>query len=176
MAFQFRDPSSKKFLHALVRRPRCADAERIAVLARSLPREEHEAAYLYLLLSEHFATTSVLAEMEGYVVGFATGYRKPTCHDTLFVWQVGTAPPVQGKGIGTAMLLELLGYPENEDVRFVEVAAAPNDRAMRRLFARMAQALQAPLDDIPAIAPTHFVATRAGGSLLRLGPIACRSC
>lgn len=175
MTFQIRNPHSKAFLQARYRRPTLDDANRILGLARTFPRSELDATYLYLLLSDHFATTSMIAEMEGYLVGVAIGHRKPLCDDTLSVWQVGTVPPVQGKGIGTTMLLELIARPENADVRFIETAAFPDDRATRRLFARLAHMTQAPLDDVRAIVPRRFIAGRGRGSLLRLGPIPART-
>lgn len=174
MTFQIRDPSSKMFLRARVRRPTLADAERVAVLARTFPHSELDASCLHLFLSGQFATSSIVAEMEGYVVGFAAGYRNPSRHDTLSVWQVGTVPPVQGKGIATAMLLGLLAYPENTDVCFVEISALPDDRAIRRLFARTAQMMHAQLDEVRAMAPRLFTAAR-GRSLLRVGPIPSRN-
>ena len=175
MSLHIRNPAGKRYVHAYVRRPTLEDAPRIAVLAQSLPSLDRYAAYLYLLLSDHFATTCALAELEGLVVGFATGYRKPSFGDTLFVWQVGTAPAMHGKGIATHLLLDLLERPENQDIRYVETTVSPGNHASRRLFSGLAARLQAPLEELPGYAPVLFPGEHDPEPLLRIGPIARRS-
>lgn len=144
-------------------------------MAQSLPSLDRYAAYLYLLLSDHFANTCVLAELEGLVVGFATGYRIPQREDTLFIWQVGTAPAAQGKGLATAMLLDLLERPENEGVCYLETTVSPDNQASRRMFSRLARRLAAALEERPGYSPALFPGEHEPEPLLRIGPISRRS-
>jgi L-2,4-diaminobutyric acid acetyltransferase len=60
--------------------------------------------YAYLLLATDFAATSVVAERDGHLRGFITGYHPPPRPDVLFVWQVAVAPSEQGSGLASSMI------------------------------------------------------------------------
>ena len=58
-----------------------------------------------------FGSTCVIAEKEGHIAGFVSAVIKPDQPGTLFVWQIAVDPMERGKGLGKAMLRELLIVP-----------------------------------------------------------------
>ncbi|AMO60240.1 L-2,4-diaminobutyric acid acetyltransferase [Mycolicibacterium phlei] len=98
--------------------------------------------YAYLLMATDFADTSIVAEADDEVVGFITGYHPPGRPEVLFVWQVAVAPAAQGRGLGAAMLDELVHRVRSD--RFghpvtVEATVAPSNTASRALFGGFAR-------------------------------------
>lgn len=72
---------------------------------------DRNSPYKYLVFCRDFAGSSVVALDGDEPVGFVTGYRRPTEPGTLFVWQVGVAAAVRGRGVASAMLDHLAGRP-----------------------------------------------------------------
>jgi L-2,4-diaminobutyric acid acetyltransferase len=96
--------------------------------------------YAYLLLCEHHAQTSVIAECEGVVVGAITAYVPPAQPDTLFIWQVAVAPQARGRKLATDMLQHLLQHCiAPRQLRWLEATISPGNYASRRLFTQFAR-------------------------------------
>ncbi len=116
--------------------PAVGDAAGLWRLARDVGLDENS-AYSYLMFCRDFAATSVVARgPAGVLLGFVTGYRRPDAADTLFVWQVGVAPPARRTGLGARMLDHLRRRPALAGVRFVEATVTPGNVASDRLFRR----------------------------------------
>lgn len=97
--------------------------------------------YAYLLIGEHFAPTSVVAELDGECVGFISAYCPPHKDQTVFVWQVGVAKAGRGRGIATRMLIEILNRPACEHARHLETTVGPTNNASAALFRGLARRL-----------------------------------
>jgi len=110
---------------------------------------DKNSAYLYLLLCRDFADTCVVAEIDGSVVGFVTGYRLPASPDVLFIWQVGVAAAAQRQGVALRMLIELIDRVGRASLKFIEATVAPSNTASRNLFASLARKLDLPLTVVP---------------------------
>lgn len=132
-------------------------------------------AYAYLLVSSHFAATSVIAELDGEAVGFVAGYRPPTGDDALFVWQVGSAPEARGRGLARRMILEILGRDSCEGVRYIEATVTPQNQASRALFASFARVLGTEIEISPCFDRDCFPGDHAPEELHRIGPFESRS-
>src|SRR5690606_23753072 len=91
-----------------LRRPIPEDGAAVHALIASSPPLDVNSTYAYLLLCHHFRETCVVAELNGRLVGFISGYIPPTQPDTFFVWQVAVHSQVRGSGLGTSMLRYLL--------------------------------------------------------------------
>src|SRR6187431_2111779 len=87
-----------------LRPPRGTDAIGIRDLVAETGVLDLNSTYAYLLLSTDFAETSIVADVDGRLQGFITGYRPPQRPDVLFVWQVAVAPSAQRGGLAAAML------------------------------------------------------------------------
>jgi diaminobutyrate acetyltransferase len=95
---------------------------------------ELNTAYAYVLLSDHFRETTVVAELEGRPVGFVAAYRPPTHPDAVFVWQIGVAEAARGRGLASRLLDTLVRQPGCRGVRFLEATVATDNEPSRRLF------------------------------------------
>lgn len=98
-------------------------------------------AYAYMLIGEHHAGTSVVAEIGGHLVGFITAYVLPEDPQTLFVWQVGVAAAGRGRGLATRMLFEILLREGCADVHYLDTTIGPSNEASRALFRGLARRL-----------------------------------
>jgi L-2,4-diaminobutyric acid acetyltransferase len=160
-----------------LRTPTLSDAPALHALAAATGVLDVNAVYAYLLVADHFAGTSVVAERDGVVEGFVSAYRLPEEPTTLFVWQVGVAAEARGHGLATRMVLEAVRRAPQPTHLLTTIT--PSNTASHRLFARVAAALRAPL-----LHPDHYDAalvTPVDGPAhepeqhVRIGPIPAAS-
>ncbi|MEW6152386.1 MAG: diaminobutyrate acetyltransferase [Actinomycetota bacterium] len=119
------------------RRPLVADAPALWRLCRGSGQLDENSPYAYLLVCSHFAATSVVAARGGEeeeVVAFASAYRPPTAPEALFVWQIAVDPRARRRGVGRALLEELLELPANLDATHLEATVTASNAASERLF------------------------------------------
>jgi len=120
----------------ILRRPRRREGTALHDLVAACPPLDLNSRYAYLLMCEHHAPTSVVAELDGKVVGAITAYVPPAQPDTLFVWQVAVAAQVRGQKLGTRMLEYLLQHCMA--LRWMETTISPGNQASENLFIRFA--------------------------------------
>lgn len=118
------------------RQPNVADGAEIWRLVRDSGSLDLNSAYLYLLLCQHFADTCVVAEQDGRLLGFVSGYRPPGRPDTLFLWQVGVDASARGRGLGKALVRRFLR--SGDHVRTLETTVSPSNAASQALFRSIA--------------------------------------
>lgn len=123
------------------RRPGASDGQRIWEIARDSRVLDVNSPYAYVLWSQDFSETSILAEVDGTTVGFVTGYRRPTNPDTLMVWQVAVDNAQRGKQIAKGMLCELFTHCAQTGVVAINTTISPDNQASQRLFAGAARTL-----------------------------------
>ena len=85
---------------AVIRPVQKQDGAALHDLIAACPPLDLNSRYAYLLLCHHHAQTSVVAELDGVLVGAITAYIPPIQPDTLFVWQVAVAPASRGNSLG----------------------------------------------------------------------------
>ena len=95
-----------------LRQPTLRDGPALHNLVERCPPLDHNSRYCNLLQVSHFRDTAIVAEQEGNLRGFVSGYRIPGREDVLFVWQVGVSPEGRGQGLAPRMLLELIDRVE----------------------------------------------------------------
>lgn len=116
------------------------DGAMLHELVASCPPLDLNSRYAYLLLSHHHADTSVVAEVDGVVVGAVTAYVPPAQPDTLFVWQVAVAPYMQGQGLGARMLDFLRQrWLVQPHMRWMETTISPSNQPSQKLFSSFAR-------------------------------------
>lgn len=120
----------------VLRNPTRADGQAINELVERCPPLDENSAYCNFLQSTHFQSTSVIAEKHGEVVGFITGYRKPTHTTHLFIWQVAVAPEARGQGLAMTMLNTLLSRDELSDIDAIETTITKDNQGSWGLFKR----------------------------------------
>lgn len=169
-------PTDRQTWRQCLRRPSGADAIGMRRLAEATEALDVNSTYAYLLWATDFADTSIVAERDGELCGFITGYHPPTRPEVLFVWQVAVAPSAQGQGLAGAMLDGLVarvrgdrrGHPVT-----VEATVTPSNQRSRALFTGFAGRHGVPLTEHP-----HFGAELLDSGrnheeepILRIGPI-----
>jgi L-2,4-diaminobutyric acid acetyltransferase len=123
------------------RAPGAADGQGIHGLIEACPPLDVNSVYAYHLIARHFASASAVAELDGVLVGVATGYRLPDQPETLFVWQVAVSEAGRGRGLAGRLLRDILA--RNPGLRFIHTTIGPGNAASRRVFAKLADELGA---------------------------------
>lgn len=126
---------------AAFRRPRARDGQRMWEIARDSRVLDVNSPYAYVLWSQDFSETSIVAEINGRTVGFVTGYRRPDNPHILMVWQVAVDDAHRGKQIAKRMLCELFTHCAAAGVTDLNTTISPDNQASARLFAGAARAL-----------------------------------
>lgn len=128
------------------RSPVVADGADIWHLVKATGVLDVNSAYAYLLLGEHFADTSVVAELVDaggarQIIGFISAYLLPSKADTVFVWQVGVAEAGRGRGVATGMLYDIVRRPACKHVTHLDTTVGPSNDASMALFRGFAKKL-----------------------------------
>lgn len=154
-----------------LRRPRVEDAVAVKRMVEASGVLDVNSLYCYLVLCTHFASTCVVAELEGEVVGFTTGYRVPDRPDVLFVWQIGVNASARGRGLAASMLDSLLDRDACAEVQFIEATVTPANTASKALFQSLARRFGTACVETPCFSEEVFgTETHEVENLLRIGP------
>ena len=114
----------------------------------------------------------MVAEQAGKIVGYVSAYIHPGKPDTLFVWQVAVDDTVRRRGVGRAMLEEILQRKKLEEVTYLETTVTPSNRASRAMFVRLAQLYETHCDEAPCFTKELFGDQgHEEERLLRIGPL-----
>ncbi|MDN5869397.1 MAG: diaminobutyrate acetyltransferase [Nitrococcus sp.] len=140
----------------VIRQPDVDDGGGIWRVVREASALDPNSSYLYLLLAKDFSDTCVVAECDGEIVGFVTGYRPPRRHEVVFLWQVGLLPSMQGRGLGKRLVLGFLGSPGARGATVLETTVAPSNTASRALFLAIARQLGAQCHVSPCFSAHMF--------------------
>lgn len=159
-------------LTRVLRAPLLRDAAAIHQLIADCPPLDLNSEYLYLLLSEHFSQTCVVAQNGEQIDGFISAYFPPDRPDVLFVWQVAVHQRARGQRLGQAMLEHLKQRLRGRSLRYLETTVSSGNRASRGLFAAMARRWAVPLQE-QEFFDTALFANQAHEAepLLRIGPL-----
>lgn len=153
------------------RHPEVRDGLTIWRLIDEVGTLDLNSTYAYLMVCRDFADTCIVAEQEGRIMGFVTGYRPPRRPDTVFVWQIGVSPEARGRGLGSRVLDRLLESEACESVRFLDTNVTPSNAASRALFGALARRLDAPIEELTGFeGPLFPDPSHEPERLLRIGP------
>lgn len=156
----------------VLREPTVADGSAIWQLIERMGGLAQNSPYAYLLVGSHMAATSVVAEKDGQLVGFVSGYRVPTHQEVLFVWQVGVDPSMRGYALAKEMILDVLRREDLRDVRWLEATVGVDNAASQQLFNSIASHLDADIAVSPRFDRKLFPEGEGGDEeLYRIGPI-----
>ena len=167
-----RQPEEPSLGSLSFRQPERRDGAVLHDLIAASPPLDLNSRYAYLLVCEHFAETSVIAEQNGVMVGAVTAYIPPTHPDTLFVWQVAVAESMRGQKLASRMLEHLLVHSLRPlRLRWMEATISPGNTASRQLFARFATCHDTGMTTTPLFAARDFGSSgHEEEHLYRIGP------
>jgi diaminobutyrate acetyltransferase len=152
------------------RSPTIEDGARLWQIAADSRVLDVNSSYSYVLWCRDFARTSIVAEDDGRVVGFVTGYLRPDAPNTLFVWQVAVDESQRGKGVGVTMLDHLLEDVAPESVTRLETTVSPDNAASIAMFTSLARRRGVPITKQTLFNPEHFPDNHEAEELYVVGP------
>lgn len=154
------------------RKPREDDGSNIWELVKSTGVLDLNSAYSYIILCKYFSGTCVVAECENKIIGFLSAFQPPGRPDAIFVWQVAVAESQRGKGLGSALLKELLKRKECAGVRYLETTVTPSNIPSQSLFRKLARDLGTRCEVEECFPSDLFPAGNHEAELMyRIGPI-----
>ena len=155
-----------------LRAPRATDGARVWDLIEATPALDANSLYANLLQCSDFADTCALAECDGELVGWMSGYRPPNAPDTLFVWQICVSEAARGQGLGKRMVAEVLSRPANQSVQQISCTITEANAASWALFGGIAKAFDAPLQRAKHFTrDAHFAGRHDSEFAVTIGPI-----
>ncbi|HEY9578357.1 MAG TPA: diaminobutyrate acetyltransferase [Rhizorhapis sp.] len=114
--------------------PKAEDGAAISKLIAACPPLDRNSAYCNLLQCSHFADTCIVAERDGYIAGWISGYRPPSEPDRFFIWQVAVSETARGAGLAGRMIDMLLARPSAAGARALITTITPENAASWALF------------------------------------------
>jgi diaminobutyrate acetyltransferase len=153
--------------------PEPGDGAHLWRIARDSGELDLNSPYAYLLWCRDFRGTSAVARVggaAGEVVGFVTGYVRPTRPDTLVVWQVAVDEHWRGRGLAAAMLDQLLDRLVGSGVRYLETTVTADNVASNRTFGSLAKRWGVPCARSELFAAEVFPNHHDSELLHRIGP------
>jgi L-2,4-diaminobutyric acid acetyltransferase len=132
-------------------------------------------SYAYLLWCRDFADTSVVARFRDDVVGFVTGYLRPTALNTLMVWQVAVDSAHRGRGLAALLLDGLLDRLVPMGVRYLETTVTADNTASNRMFESLANRWSADVERSELFSAADFPDGHDAEFCYRIGPFATKT-
>jgi L-2,4-diaminobutyric acid acetyltransferase len=86
-----------------------------------------------------FADSSLVTTVDGEVVGFLTGYRRPTEPDTYFVWQTAVSPRHGIPFLGARLFEQAVAEQVATGARFVEATVSADNKAIIMVLKKVAR-------------------------------------
>ncbi|QKG86040.1 diaminobutyrate acetyltransferase [Kroppenstedtia pulmonis] len=123
------------------RKPKEDDGSAIWNLVKKTQVLDLNSSYSYLMICKYFRDTCVIAESEGQIVGFVSAFIPPASKNSVFVWQVAVDTSQRGKGLGKALLIELLNRKTCHSVSYLETTVTPSNIPSQSLFKSIAHEL-----------------------------------
>jgi len=121
------------------RNPVAQDACKVNDLVAASRPLDVNSLYCNLLQCTHFAQTCLLAEQDGEIRGWVSGYRPADDPTTLFVWQVAVHECARGRGLGIDLLQRFVRLPAAAGASHLKTTITPSNHASRALFTRFAE-------------------------------------
>ena len=113
-------------------------------------------SYSYLMWGKYFNKTSIIAETDGKLVGFVSGFIQPNSPDVFFVWQVAIDESQRGKGLATRLIQKLLNQPICQNVHYLEATVSPSNLPSKKLFLGIADKLKTDVEVFECFSEDQF--------------------
>ena len=149
-------PSSIEPDKLVFRKPHVDDAAQIHSLITACKPLDLNSMYCYLLLCQHFTDTCVVAEENGEILAFLSGYCLPTDPEVFFIWQVAVDKRLRGHGVGKRLLRTVLQRSVCQRCHFLETTITPSNIASLNLFLAVARDLGTQCNESICFSTDHF--------------------
>jgi L-2,4-diaminobutyric acid acetyltransferase len=156
----------------VLREPVSEDGVRLHKLVSECKPLDENSVYCNLLQCSHFSQTCCVAEKDGSMVGFVTGYLHPKEEGVYFLWQVGVHPDAAGHGLGKRMMKAILAREVCRGVHTLHTTITKDNKASRGLFGSFARDEGAEMTEEDFFTEKHFGDTGKDPEyLFRIGPL-----
>ncbi|MGV9680310.1 diaminobutyrate acetyltransferase [Nocardia sp. NPDC003482] len=155
----------------VIRTPRLGDGARMWQIAVDSQVLDANSSYAYLLWCRDFRGTSVVAEIDGRIAGFITGYLRPQAPDVLFIWQVAVDHDFRGRGLSVTMLEHLVDSVAAQGISTLETTVSPDNEASLAMFASLARRRGARMTRQTLFEPQDFPDGHEAEDLYRIAPL-----
>ena len=153
------------------RTPRAEDGPPVSALIDECPPLDPNSAYCNLLQCTHFADGCIVAERDGAIDGWISGYRLPADPTRYFLWQVAVAASARGQGLAGRLLDALLARPAMRGVTHLVTTVTRDNEASWALFRGFAQRRGTPLrESLCFDRDIHFGGRQASEWQAEIGP------
>ena len=153
-----------------IRMPEAKDGKDIYALVKESGTLDANSEYAYLLLGEHFKETCVIAEEGGKLAGFVSAYIPPNQPDVLFVWQIAVSESFRRRGLGRAMIYDIMKRKSCENIKYIHVTISPSNSASRSLFTSLARDLDTSIREQSMFQSDYFSDQHEDEPLFVIGP------
>lgn len=162
----------KRVGKASLRKPTSMDGLALNKLVAASPPLDPNSIYCNLLQCTHFSDTAIVAELNGELLGFVSGYILPAKPNTVFIWQVVIAKAARGQGLAKQMLLQLVRNLSSRKLQFIETTITPDNKASWALFNSLARDLNTSVENRVFFSrAADFGGQHEDEYLLQIGPI-----
>jgi L-2,4-diaminobutyric acid acetyltransferase len=139
------------------------------LLAANRPYVGLNSRYTYFLLAKDFSDTCVVAEHEGKIVAFSSGYVPRARPDTFFNWEIVVDSTCRGHGLQKKMLLFQI---KTSKARFLEGTVNPSNEVSKKNFCKIAEILNTKCEHKMMFSEEDFEKDGHEAEVLyRVGPI-----
>lgn len=154
-----------------IRMPEAKDGKDIYALVKQSGALDVNSEYAYLLLGVHFQQSCAVAVIDGVLAGFVSAYIPQSQPDVLFVWQVAVGGEHRKRGLGRAMLHEILKRGPCENIKYIHATIAPSNFASRALFTSLARDLGTSFHERSMFPTDYFSNPHEEEPLFVIGPL-----
>jgi len=163
-------PKTQSNLNFKIRNVSLKDIKEVySLLKANRPYVGLNSRYTYFLLAKDFADTCVVAELNGKIVAFSSGYVSPTKKDTFFSWEAVVHRDYRGNKLQKRMLLWQIMIT---GVRYFEGTVNPSNEASKMSFLSLAQLLKTTCEESLLFSEDDFENDGHEPEILyRVGPI-----
>lgn len=156
------------------RTPEVSDARAVWQMVRDDENLDENSVYYYTLWFRDFAGNSLVATVDGEIVGFVTGYRRPAEPETYMVWQEAVKPRHGIPGLGVKLFQEAAKRQIAEGVKYVEATVSADNKSIIMVLKKFAKDYQAEFEKSVLFPSSLFPDAHHDEVLYRIGPLTPR--
>ncbi|WP_150238775.1 diaminobutyrate acetyltransferase [Nocardiopsis quinghaiensis] len=154
------------------RRPEPSDAHAVREMVDASEELDNNSEYYYMIWFRDFARTSMVADLDGEVIGFLSGYRRPDRPDTYFVWQEAVTPRHGIPFLGVKLFDHAVEQELLAGARYVEATVSEANTPIVMVLKRFAKRWGADIDRSVLFTSADFGGGHHEETLYRIGPVA----
>ena len=161
---------NKEILNFNIRNFQVEDVKEVyKLLIANRPYVGLNSRYTYFLLAKDFSNTCVVAEHEGKIIAFSSGYVPPNRPNTFFSWEIVVHKDYRGNGLQLRLLLYQI---RRVNAKYFEGTVNPSNKTSRKNFFKLARLLGSKCEEKLLFSEEDFENDGHEAEILvRVGPI-----